>query len=128
MACRSARSLAAMVERLLATRDVDAPRAEVIEPLATKTEGYSGSDIATLCKEVAMRPRRRLMARLDDADRPPESGDADDGHKGGGGRPGDRGGRRGRAGAEPVYAHADARATVRGVDAVVRDERGVNMP
>ena len=120
-------SRAAMVERLLATRDVDAPRAEVIEPLATKTEGYSGSDIATLCKEVAMRPLRRLMARLDDVDGPPESGDADDA-RGGGGRPGDRGGRRGRAGAEPVYAHADARATVRGVDAVVRDERGVNMP
>ena len=71
-------SRAAMVERLLATRDVDAPRAEVIEPLATKTEGYSGSDIATLCKEVAMRPLRRLMARLDDVDGPPESGDADD--------------------------------------------------
>jgi len=69
-------SRAAMVERLLATRDVDAPRAEVIEPLATKTEGYSGSDIATLCKEVAMRPLRRLMARLDDVDGPPASGDA----------------------------------------------------
>ena len=69
-------SRAAMVERLLATRDVDAPRAEVIEPLATKTEGYSGSDIATLCKEVAMRPLRRLMARLDHVDGPPASGDA----------------------------------------------------
>ena len=57
---------------------MDAPRAEVIEPLATKTEGYSGSDIATLCKEVAMRPLRRLMARLDDVNGPPESGDADD--------------------------------------------------
>jgi len=32
--------------------------------LARKTEGYSGADIALLCKEAAMRPVRRLMKEL----------------------------------------------------------------
>jgi katanin p60 ATPase-containing subunit A1 len=32
--------------------------------LAKRTEGYSGSDIALLCKEAAMRPVRRLMKQL----------------------------------------------------------------
>ena len=39
-----------------------------LDTICLKTEGYSGSDIATLCKETAMRPLRRLMARLDDVD------------------------------------------------------------
>ena len=34
--------------------------------LARRTEGFSGSDVATLCKEMAMRPLRRLMERLDE--------------------------------------------------------------
>ena len=67
---------AAIARGLFRSRDVAEPRDSVLEPLATKTEGYSGSDIATLCKEVAMRPLRRLMARLDDVDGPPASGDA----------------------------------------------------
>lgn len=33
---------------------------------ASETEGYSGADIKLLCKEVAMRPVRRLLARLDE--------------------------------------------------------------
>ena len=59
---------AAIAHSLFRSRDVAEPRDSVLEPLATHTEGYSGSDIATLCKEAAMRPLRRLMARLDDVD------------------------------------------------------------
>mmetsp|Transcript_41395 Transcript_41395/g.66362 ORF Transcript_41395/g.66362 Transcript_41395/m.66362 type:complete len:110 (+) Transcript_41395:48-377(+) len=33
--------------------------------VAQRTAGYSGSDVMLLCKECAMRPLRRLMARLD---------------------------------------------------------------
>ncbi|KAF5472485.1 hypothetical protein F2P56_009202 [Juglans regia] len=34
--------------------------------LVERTEGYSGSDIRLLCKEVAMQPLRRLMALLEE--------------------------------------------------------------
>jgi katanin p60 ATPase-containing subunit A1 len=42
-----------------AAPDVDFP------DIARQLEGYSGSDIALLCKEAAMRPVRRLMSRLE---------------------------------------------------------------
>ena len=32
--------------------------------MAEKTEGYSGADLELLCREAAMKPVRRLMARL----------------------------------------------------------------
>eukprot|EP00002_Diphylleia_rotans_P011459 TRINITY_DN2264_c0_g3_i4.p1 TRINITY_DN2264_c0_g3~~TRINITY_DN2264_c0_g3_i4.p1 ORF type:complete len:504 (+),score=111.93 TRINITY_DN2264_c0_g3_i4:96-1607(+) len=38
------------------------------EALGMKTEGYSGSDIKLLCKESAMRPLRKIMARLENLD------------------------------------------------------------
>ena len=34
---------------------------------ASETEGYSGSDIKSLCKEVSMRPLRRMLAKLEQA-------------------------------------------------------------
>lgn len=34
--------------------------------LVEKTEGFSGSDIRLLCKEAAMQPLRRLMAKLEE--------------------------------------------------------------
>ncbi|KAK3246252.1 hypothetical protein CYMTET_44210 [Cymbomonas tetramitiformis] len=34
--------------------------------LAQQTEGYSGSDVMLLCKEMAMRPLRRLLAQVED--------------------------------------------------------------
>ena len=36
-----------------------------LRDVAIKTEGYSGSDVMLLCKEMAMRPLRRLMAQLE---------------------------------------------------------------
>ena len=46
--------------------DGDGGRASGLDyaDLARKTDGYSGSDIALLCKEAAMRPVRRLMKLL----------------------------------------------------------------
>eukprot|EP00898_Chlorokybus_atmophyticus_P004617 jgi/Chlat1/5156/Chrsp33S05036 len=38
------------------------------EDVASVTEGYSGSDVYLVCKEAAMRPLRRLMARLEVVD------------------------------------------------------------
>ena len=32
---------------------------------ASQTEGYSGSDLKSLCKEVSMRPLRRMLAQLE---------------------------------------------------------------
>lgn len=40
--------------------------------LVDRSEGYSGSDIRLLCKEVAMQPLRRLMVSLEDQDVVPE--------------------------------------------------------
>jgi SpoVK/Ycf46/Vps4 family AAA+-type ATPase len=37
-----------------------------LDRIAAATEGHSGSDVHSLCKECAMRPLRRLMAKLDD--------------------------------------------------------------
>ena len=37
-----------------------------LDRIAAATEGHSGSDVHPLCKECAMRPLRRLMAKLDD--------------------------------------------------------------
>lgn len=34
--------------------------------LVEKTEGFSGSDIRLLCKEAAMQPLRRLIAKLEE--------------------------------------------------------------
>jgi katanin p60 ATPase-containing subunit A1 len=36
-----------------------------LKSVAAATEGYSGSDVMLLCKEMAMRPLRRLMAQLE---------------------------------------------------------------
>lgn len=38
-----------------------------LDDVARETAGYSGSDVAVLCKETAMAPLRRLMAALDAA-------------------------------------------------------------
>lgn len=43
--------------------------------LGVRTEGYSGADIVSLCKEAAMRPVRRLMARINAADSASEDPD-----------------------------------------------------
>lgn len=43
-----------------------------IEEAATLVDGYSGSDIRTLCKEVALRPVRRILEDVDSLDRLPD--------------------------------------------------------
>ena len=63
-----------MTRALLAPHDVS-PEVDV-DAVATRAEGYSGSDIALLCKECAIRPLRRLMSRLDDDLNPTEGEEA----------------------------------------------------
>ena len=56
----------AMVTKLLQPHTMEENnRDALLNLLAEKTHGYSGSDVATLCKECAMRPLRRLMSKLD---------------------------------------------------------------
>ena len=40
-------------------------KAEVLDNSASLLEGYSGSDIKSLCKEVAMKPLRRMLQHLE---------------------------------------------------------------
>jgi katanin p60 ATPase-containing subunit A1 len=41
---------------------------DIFDAYATQTEGFSGSDIRTLCKEVSMRPLRRMLTQLEQSD------------------------------------------------------------
>jgi len=43
---------------------------ELLERAASLLEGFSGSDIKALCKEVAMRPLRRVLAQSEVMDGP----------------------------------------------------------
>ena len=52
-----------IIGKLLAPHKVDADVS--LRDVAAATEGYSGSDVMLLCKEMAMRPLRRLMAQLE---------------------------------------------------------------
>lgn len=54
-----------------------------LDSLAAATEGFSGSDLAVLAREAAMRPLRRLLALLDAP--VAESGDSATGAGAGGG-------------------------------------------
>ncbi|GBF88158.1 katanin p60 ATPase-containing subunit A-like protein [Raphidocelis subcapitata] len=48
-----------------ARRDGSGPPFVDLDALAAATEGYSGADVAALARDAAMRPLRRLLARLD---------------------------------------------------------------
>jgi SpoVK/Ycf46/Vps4 family AAA+-type ATPase len=41
---------------------------------ASKTEGYSGSDIRLICKEALMRPLRKIFDQLELSDTKPDEG------------------------------------------------------
>ncbi len=43
--------------------------AETVRQIAVQTEGYSGADLVLLCKEAAMRPVRRLMVQVREAEK-----------------------------------------------------------
>lgn len=53
----------AMLRKLLGDRKIETDCS--LNALAKTTEHYSGSDVAVLCKEIAMRPVRRLVKQLD---------------------------------------------------------------
>ena len=40
----------------------------LFDAYAAQTDGFSGSDIKTLCKEVSMRPLRRMLTQLEQSD------------------------------------------------------------
>lgn len=45
-----------------------------LRQVASRTEGFSGSDIRLLCKEVAMKPVRRMMFVLEEMEADPKRG------------------------------------------------------
>jgi katanin p60 ATPase-containing subunit A1 len=56
--------------RCIVAKHLNADRAPGIDYdwIAAKTEGFSGSDVVSLCKEAAMRPLRRIMNQLESGD------------------------------------------------------------
>ena len=63
-----ARMLEALLPPQVGTVEGEGPRRApgvAVEPLAERMEGYSGSDVFLVAKEAAMRPLRRVMAKLE---------------------------------------------------------------